>query len=43
MAMNILVIAPVEIGEHAGIVAKIKELVPEYIGSNNINKNHLTA
>jgi FlaA1/EpsC-like NDP-sugar epimerase len=36
-------IALAKIGEHAGIVAKIKELVPEYIGGNNSNTNHLTS
>ncbi len=28
-------VAIAKIGEHAAIVAKIKELVPEYIGANN--------
>jgi hypothetical protein len=28
-------VALAKIGEHAGIAAKIKELVPEYIGGNN--------
>jgi FlaA1/EpsC-like NDP-sugar epimerase len=39
-------VALAKIGEHASIVAKIKELVPEYIGSNgsnNSNVNHLTT
>jgi FlaA1/EpsC-like NDP-sugar epimerase len=36
-------IALAKIGEHAGIVAKIKELVPEYIGGNSSNSNHLTS
>ena len=40
--MNILVITLVKIGEHAGIAARIKELVPEYIRCNHINTKHLT-
>jgi FlaA1/EpsC-like NDP-sugar epimerase len=31
-----------KIGEYAGIVTKIKELVPEYIGNNHSNTNRLS-
>jgi len=36
-------VALAKIGEHDAIAAKIKELVPEYIGGNNSNTNHLMA
>jgi FlaA1/EpsC-like NDP-sugar epimerase len=36
-------VALAKIGEHDAIAAKIKELVPEYLGGNNSNTNHLTA
>jgi FlaA1/EpsC-like NDP-sugar epimerase len=36
-------VALAKTGEHTSIVAKIKELVPEYIGSNGSSTNHLNS